>query len=68
MIAIMTVIDKELERQVIRVSKKLGLTKREVINRAVSSYVGHSDNLKSLYRELQAWDLLSAETMHRNNF
>ncbi|HXK38731.1 MAG TPA: hypothetical protein VJ043_01415 [Candidatus Paceibacterota bacterium] len=64
----MTVMDKELEQRVARVSKKLGLTKREVINRAVSSYIGRLDNLRSLYSELQAWDVLSAEMMRKNNF
>jgi len=68
MIAGMTVMDKELEQRVARVSKKLGLTKREVINRAVSSYIGRLDNLRSLYSELQAWDVLSAEMMRKNNF
>ncbi len=64
----MSVLDKELEQGVVRVSKKLGLTKREVINRAVSNYIGRFRDLGSLYQELQAWDVLSAETMRKNNF
>ncbi|MDO8561939.1 MAG: hypothetical protein Q7S05_03890 [bacterium] len=64
----MKVIDEKLEQGVARVSKKLGLTKREVINRAVSSYIGRFNGLGSLYQELRMWDTLSAETMRKNGF
>jgi len=64
----MRTIDKGLEQGVVRVSKKLGLTKRELINRAVSSYIGRFNSLGSLYQELRMWDVLSAETMRKNNF
>ena len=56
MIAGMTVMDKELEQRVARVSKKLGLTKREVVNRAVSSYIGRFNSLGAPYQELRIWD------------
>ena len=52
----MKVIDEKLEQRVARVSKKLGLTKREVINPAVSSYIGRFNSLGSLYQELRIWD------------
>ncbi|HEY4501010.1 MAG TPA: hypothetical protein VJI70_01950 [Candidatus Paceibacterota bacterium] len=64
----MITIDKELGKRVAGVSKKLGLTRREFINRAVSSYTQRFHDIGSLYKELGMWDLLSAETMRKNGF
>ena len=50
------------------VSKKLGLDRREVVNRAVSTYLGSLDDVLSFQGELRMWDILSARTMKKYKF
>lgn len=64
----MGVIEKDLQARLKHTSKKLGLTEREVIHRAVASYVGHADDISALYHELRAWDVMSAKTMGVHGF
>ena len=49
-------------------SKKLGVPEMEVIERAVSSYLGSLEDLVSLRGEMRMWDILSARTMRKHNF
>ncbi len=64
----MEILDKKLQKRVSWASKKLGLDKREVINRAVSTYLGNIDDILSLQSELRMWDVLSAKTMKKYKF
>lgn len=64
----MEILDKKLQKRVLLASKKLGLDKREVINRAVSSYLGSIDDIISFQNELRMWDVLSAKTMKKYKF
>ena len=64
----METLDKKLQKRVLLASKRLGLDKNEVINRAVSSYLGDIDNILNLQKELHFWDVLSAKTMQKYKF
>lgn len=64
----MEILDKKLQKRVVLASKKLGLDSREVINRAVSTYLGSIDDVLSLQGELRMWDVLSAKTMRKYKF
>ena len=64
----MQTLDKELQKQVRRVSKRLGVPEMEVIERAVSSYLGSLEDLVSLRGEMRMWDILSARTIRKHNF
>lgn len=64
----MEILDKKLQKRVMLVSKKLGLDRREVINRAVSTYLGSLDDVLSFQGELRMWDILSARTMKKYKF
>ena len=64
----MEILDKKLQKRVSLASKRLGLDKREVINRAVSSYLGSLDDMLDFQNELRMWDVLSAETMRKYKF
>ena len=64
----MGILDKRLQKRVRLASKKLGLDERQVINRAVSSYLGSVEDLVGLQYELSLWDRLSAETMRKYKF
>ena len=64
----MEILDKKLQKRVILASKQLGLDRREVINRAVSTYLESVDGVLSLQSELRMWDVASAETMRKYNF
>jgi len=61
----MQILDTKLQKQVNVVSKKLGINPRDVINRAVSSYLSSVKELSDLQRELHMWDVLSAQTMRK---
>ena len=50
------------------VSKKLGLNPRDVVNRAVSSYLWSMKEFTDLQKELHLWDVLSAETLRKYKF
>jgi len=64
----MVVLDKQLETRVRRASKKLGLGEREVIQRAVSNYLGEVEDFISLQHELRKWDVLTAKTIRKHKF
>lgn len=64
----MEILDKKLQKRVLLASKKLGLDKKEVINRAVASYLGNIDELLNFQSELRVWDILSAKTMRKYKF
>lgn len=64
----METLDKKLRGQVRVVSKRFGVSEREIVKRAVSSYIGNFEDLINLQSELHAWDVLSARTMHKYNF
>lgn len=64
----MEILDSKLKRQVKVVSRRLGLNPRDVINRAVSSYLGSMKELTNLQKELRIWDVLSAETLRKYKF
>ena len=64
----MEILDKKLQKRVMLVSKKLGLDRREVVNRAVSTYLGSLDDVLSFQGELRMWDILSARTMKKYKF
>ena len=64
----MEVLDKQLQKRVRLASKRLGLQEREVINRAVSSYLGSIEDAAALNQELRIWDVLAARTMRKYKF
>lgn len=64
----MEILDSKLKKQVKVVSKRLGLNPREVVNRAVSSYLGDMKEFTNLKKELHMWDVLSAETLRKYKF
>lgn len=59
------ILDSKLQKQVKLVSKKLGLKPQDVVNRAVSSYLGSMEEFADLQKELYLWDVLSAQTMQK---
>ncbi|OGG73118.1 hypothetical protein A3A38_04895 [Candidatus Kaiserbacteria bacterium RIFCSPLOWO2_01_FULL_53_17] len=63
----MQLLDTKIQKEVRKASKRLGIPERDVVNRAVSLYLGMS-GVASLHEELRAWDVLSAKTMRRNNW
>lgn len=64
----MEILDVKLQKQVKMVSKRLGLNPRDVVNRAVSSYLGSVKEFVGLQKELRLWDVLSAQTMQKYKF
>ena len=64
----MQILDKKLQKQVKVASKKLGLNERDVVNRAVSAYLGNIKEFADLQNELRIWDVLSAQTMRKYKF
>ena len=63
------VVEKELQERLKHASKKMGLTEREIVHRAVETYIDKSaEDMSDLYRELQIWDKLEAETMRIHGF
>ena len=64
----MQILDVKLQKQVKMVSKRLGLNPREVINRAVSSYLGNMKKFTDLQKELHMWNVLSAQTIRKYKF
>lgn len=64
----MEILDSKLQKQVKVVSKRLGLKPRDVVNRAVSSYLGSIKEFTDLQKELNLWDVLSAQTMRKYKF
>ncbi len=64
----MEILDTKLQKQVKVVSKRLGLNPREIVNRAVSSYLGNIRELGNLKKELRMWNILSAQTMRKYKF
>ena len=46
----------------------MGLPEREVVERAVSSYLGSLEDVAALQKELRMWDILSARTMQKYDF
>lgn len=64
----MQVLDKKLENKVKIASKKLGLNRREFINRSVLAYLSEFQNAINFKKELKMWDMVSAFSMRKNNF
>lgn len=64
----MEILDKKLQKRVVLASKKLGLDTREVVNRAVTIYLGDIEELLNFQNELRMWDVLSSETMRKYKF
>ena len=58
-------LDRSTHEKVRRASKKLGIPERDVVDRAVSLYLG-KDGMASLQDELRAWDAVAAETMRKH--
>ena len=65
---VMGILDKKLQKQVRIASEKLGLNERDMINRAVSAYLGNIKEFTNLQKELRLWDVLSAQTMRKYKF
>ena len=61
-------LNKKLQNKVKIASKKVGLNELEFVNRSVSAYLAEIQNVISLKKELDMWDMLSAESMRKNNF
>lgn len=64
----MQVLDKKLENKVKIASKKLGLNRREFINRSILAYLSEFQNAINFKKELKMWDMVSAFSMRKNNF
>ena len=64
----MQLLDKKLQKKIKTASKKLGVSEGEVLNRAVSTYLGEMSNAAQLRKELRFWDILSARTMRKHGF
>lgn len=64
----MEILNTKLQRQVKIVSKKLGLNPRDVVNRAVTSYLGNMKEFANFQKELKMWDVLSAQSMKKYKF
>lgn len=61
-------INKTLRSRVKRASRELGLPERELVQRAVATYLDDTDDIAALYRELRAWDVATAKTMQKYDF
>lgn len=64
----MELLEKKLQKRMKAVAKQTGLNEREIVNRAVSSYLAELNEWNKLRKELHVWDLLSAKTMQKYNF
>jgi len=64
----MEILDKKLQFKIRFASKKLGVSEHEILNRAVSTYIGSFEDLLNLNNELRVWDILSAKSMRKYNF
>lgn len=64
----MEILDSKLQKQIKVASRKLGLNPRDVVNRAVSSYLDSMKEFTNLKKELHLWDILSAETLRKYQF
>ncbi len=64
----MELLEKKLQKRMKAVAKQTGLNEREMINRAVSSYLAELNEWSNLRKELRVWDALSARTMKKYNF
>lgn len=64
----MEILDSKLQKRVRVASKKLGLNPKDVVNRAVSSYLGSMKEFADFQKELRMWDILSAETLRKYKF
>lgn len=64
----MQILDKKLEKKVKIASKKLGLNEREFVNRSVLAYLSKLQNVMSLKKELEMWDMISAFSIRKYNF
>lgn len=62
------ILNKKIHSKVKTASKKLGLNEKEFVNISVLSYLSELQNALRLKKELEAWDMLSALTMRKNNF
>lgn len=64
----MPVLEKRLQTRMRTAAKRFGLDEREIMNRAISSYLAELDDWFRLKDELRLWDALSAETMRKYRF
>lgn len=64
----MLTLEKNLKVRMKTAAKKLGLEERDILNRAVESYLSELDEWRKLKEELRLWDVLSAATMRKYRF
>ena len=54
---------KEIKKQMDIVSEKMGLEKQEILNRALLLYFESVQKQINLFKELEAWEKLSNESL-----
>ncbi|TSC57660.1 MAG: hypothetical protein Greene041679_273 [Parcubacteria group bacterium Greene0416_79] len=59
----MLTLERKLHMRVRTAARELGLPEREVLNRAVSSYLLELEEWQLLKEELRMWDVLSAKAL-----
>lgn len=64
----MEILDKKLQKKVKVASKKLGLLERDVVNQAVATYLETISGFVNLKKELDMWDMLTAQTVRKYKF
>ena len=58
-------LSKEIKEQMKIVSKKTGLEKQEILNRALFLYFEGIQKQLNLFKELEAWEKLSNESLFK---
>lgn len=56
-------LSKEVKKQMEVVSEKMGLEKKEILNRALLLYFEGVQKQLNLFKELEAWEKLSNESL-----
>lgn len=61
--ATLSTLSKEVKKQMEVVSKKMGLEKEEILNRALLLYFEGTQKQLNLFKEFEAWEKLSNESL-----
>lgn len=58
------VIEKNIQRGLTEIAKRMGVGEKELVDRALLLYLGNAKKLLDLEKEFLAWDALSDEAFY----
>ena len=61
-------LEKELKKEAEKVSKEMGIGKKELLERALILYLDSVKQQLSLFKELEAWERLSDDAFAKSGF